>query len=100
MYNLAVILIAGLQCIPSRICGTGVRRVSIRSLLGLDFRKFLIYPSTVRIIRGSPDSLSLRIVNVVTDVAILALSVKPVLGLHLKLSRKLQVLGMFLTGGV
>jgi hypothetical protein len=33
-------------------------------------------------------------------VAILALPVKPVLGLHLKLSRKLQVLGMFLTGGV
>lgn len=42
----------------------------------------------------------LSIINVITDVAILALPVMPVLSLNMKLKRKIQVLGIFLTGGV
>ncbi|KAL2855668.1 hypothetical protein BJX68DRAFT_264022 [Aspergillus pseudodeflectus] len=76
--NLAVILIAGLQCIPLSDLWNGGSSC----------------------INPQPPWFAFSIVNVVTDVAILALPVKPVLGLHLKLSRKLQVLGMFLTGGV
>ncbi|CEL11520.1 hypothetical protein ASPCAL14622 [Aspergillus calidoustus] len=78
MYNLAVILIAGLQCIPLSDLWNGGSSC----------------------INPQPPWFGFSIVNVVTDVAILALPVKPVLSLHLKLSRKLQVLGMFLTGGV
>lgn len=40
------------------------------------------------------------VVNVVTDVAILALPIKPVMGLNMRTKRKLQVLCVFLSGAV
>lgn len=41
-----------------------------------------------------------RIVNVVTDFAILALPIQPVLGLKMRTRRKIQVLSIFLLGGM
>ncbi|KAJ0421460.1 hypothetical protein BJY00DRAFT_300872 [Aspergillus carlsbadensis] len=78
LYNLATILLAGLQCIPLSD----------------------LWNARSSCINPQPSFFGLSIVNVVTDVAIIALPVKPVLGLHLELSRKLQVLALFLTGGV
>lgn len=40
------------------------------------------------------------VVNVVTDFAILALPIQPVLSLQLARSQKIQVLGIFMLGGV
>ena len=40
------------------------------------------------------------IMNIVTDIMILSLPIKPVLGLHMKSARKLQVLGIFALGGM
>ncbi|RAK90255.1 hypothetical protein BO79DRAFT_253672 [Aspergillus costaricaensis CBS 115574] len=78
MYNLAVILIAGLQCIPLSDLWTG----------GLSC------------INTEPPFTGLAIVNIFTDVAILTLPVKPVLNLHMPKTQKVQVLGIFLLGGV
>ncbi|KAL4939926.1 hypothetical protein BDV06DRAFT_224589 [Aspergillus oleicola] len=78
MYNMTVILIAGLQCIPLSDLWTGG-------------------PSCIN---TEPSFTGLAVVNIITDVAILALPIKPVLSLNMKTSRKVQVLGIFLLGGV
>lgn len=38
--------------------------------------------------------------NVITDFAILCLPIQPVLSLNMKLRNKIQVLGIFMTGGM
>ncbi|KAI9045241.1 uncharacterized protein KD926_009655 [Aspergillus affinis] len=78
LYNLAVILIAGLQCIPLSDLWTGGSSC----------------------INTEPPFTGLAVVNIVTDVLILALPVKPVMNLNMKSARKVQVLGIFLLGGV
>ncbi|PWY82518.1 hypothetical protein BO83DRAFT_423337 [Aspergillus eucalypticola CBS 122712] len=78
MYNLAVILIAGLQCIPLSDLWTGGSSC----------------------INTEPPFTGLAIINIFTDVAILTLPVKPVLSLRMPKAQKVQVLGIFLLGGV
>ncbi|PLB44174.1 hypothetical protein P170DRAFT_467920 [Aspergillus steynii IBT 23096] len=78
-YNLAVVFTAAFQCIPLSSMWTGEQG---------------------QCINVSPPYTALAIVNVVTDVAILALPVKPVLGLQMRRGRKIQVLTIFLLGGI
>ncbi|KAB8259684.1 hypothetical protein BDV32DRAFT_123937 [Aspergillus pseudonomiae] len=78
-YNLAVIFVAAFQCIPLSALWTG---------------------QSEKCINTAPPFTALAIVNVVTDIAILAIPVTPVLGLHMNTSRKVQVLTIFLLGGI
>ncbi|KAL4935899.1 hypothetical protein BDV06DRAFT_233877 [Aspergillus oleicola] len=78
-YNMAVIFVAGFQCIPLSSLWTG---------------------QPGQCINTSTPFTTLGITNVVTDFAILALPIQPVLGLQMETRRKIQVLGIFLLGGV
>ncbi|KAJ5116612.1 hypothetical protein N7456_000960 [Penicillium angulare] len=78
-YNVALIFVAAFQCVPLSSLWTGK-------------------PGTC--IDTTPPYVALAIINVITDVAILALPIYPVLKLNMKMKRKIQVLGIFLTGGV
>ncbi|BCS28726.1 uncharacterized protein APUU_70296S [Aspergillus puulaauensis] len=78
-YNLAVIFVAAFQCIPLSSLWTG---------------------KPGQCINVTPPFLALAIVNVVTDFAILALPIQPVLGLKMRTRRKIQVLSIFLLGGI
>ncbi|OJJ07027.1 hypothetical protein ASPVEDRAFT_88293 [Aspergillus versicolor CBS 583.65] len=78
-YNLALIFVAAFQCIPLSSLWTG---------------------KPAQCINVSPPFLTLAIVNVVTDFAILALPIQPVLGLKMRTGRKIQVLSIFLLGGI
>ncbi|PYI04303.1 hypothetical protein BO78DRAFT_398983 [Aspergillus sclerotiicarbonarius CBS 121057] len=78
-YDLAVVFIAALECIPLSSMWTG---------------------KPGRCIDTKGPFTALAIINVLTDVAILALPVKPVLNLNMRLGRKIQVLSIFLLGGV
>ncbi|KAL5343836.1 hypothetical protein BJX70DRAFT_393258 [Aspergillus crustosus] len=78
-YNIAVIFVASFQCIPLSSLWTG---------------------RPGQCIDPSPPFTALAIVNVVTDFAILALPIQPVLRLQMKTRRKIQVLSIFLLGGI
>ncbi|KAL4877583.1 hypothetical protein BJY04DRAFT_221955 [Aspergillus karnatakaensis] len=77
-YNFAIVLVVSFECIPLSSLWTGKPGTCIDTST----------PFTI-----------LAVVNILTDVAILALPVKPVLGLQMKPKRKLQVLSIFLLGG-
>ncbi|KAI2618478.1 hypothetical protein GGR54DRAFT_640600 [Hypoxylon sp. NC1633] len=78
-YNLALIFVSAFECIPLSSLWTGEPGKCIRTL-------------QVHAILG--------IVNIVTDVGILALPIRPVLLLRLTLTQRIQVCGIFLLGGV
>ncbi|KAL4860744.1 hypothetical protein BDV12DRAFT_208892 [Aspergillus spectabilis] len=78
-YNIGLIFVAAFQCIPLSSLWTG---------------------KPGQCIDPSPPFTALAIVNVVTDFAILALPIQPVLGLNMKTHRKIQVLSIFFLGGI
>ncbi|TGJ84189.1 hypothetical protein E0Z10_g4573 [Xylaria hypoxylon] len=78
-YNLALIFVTAFECIPLSSLWTGAPATCFDTL---------------------PPFTTLGIVNVVTDVGILALPIRHVLLLHLSLTRRIQVLGIFLLGAV
>ncbi|KAI9035507.1 uncharacterized protein KD926_003435 [Aspergillus affinis] len=78
-YNVALAFVAAFQCVPFSSMWTG----EPGKCIGISV------PFTI-----------FAVVNVVTDFAILALPVKPVLELHMRRNRKIQVLTIFLLGGM
>ncbi|PLB44809.1 hypothetical protein P170DRAFT_512954 [Aspergillus steynii IBT 23096] len=78
-YNVALAFVAAFQCVPFSSMWTG----EPGKCIGISV------PFTI-----------FAVVNVVTDFAILALPVKPVLKLHMRRNRKIQVLTIFLLGGI
>ncbi|KAI0432394.1 hypothetical protein F5Y09DRAFT_329720 [Xylaria sp. FL1042] len=78
-YNLALILVAAFECIPLSSLWTGNPGNCINTL---------------------PPFTTLGIVNVVTDVGILALPIRYVILLRLSLTRRIQVCGIFLSGAL
>jgi hypothetical protein len=79
LYNLALILVTALQCIPLSAMWTGEPGRCIDTL---------------------PPFTTLGIINVVTDVAILALPIRYVLQLRLSVTERIQICGIFLLGAV
>ncbi|KAI0521564.1 hypothetical protein F5B22DRAFT_542837 [Xylaria bambusicola] len=78
-YNLALIFVTALECIPLSALWTG---------------------EPARCFDTVPPFTTLGIVNVVTDVGILALPIRHIFSLHLSLTRRVQVCGIFLLGAV
>ncbi|GAD93053.1 hypothetical protein SS1G_07095 [Paecilomyces variotii No. 5] len=78
-YNMAVIFVAGFQCIPLSSLWTGQPGTCIDTKL----------PFTI-----------LAVINTLTDIAILGLPVRYVVNLRMQATRKVQVLAIFLLGGV
>ncbi|KAI0436030.1 hypothetical protein F4803DRAFT_573064 [Xylaria telfairii] len=78
-YNMGVVFVAAFMCIPLSSLWTGAPGKCIDLLLALTI---------------------LGIINVVTDFAILALPIRPVLLLRLPLTRRIQLCCIFLLGAV
>ncbi|KAI0162929.1 hypothetical protein BJ166DRAFT_281161 [Pestalotiopsis sp. NC0098] len=78
-YNLALIFTTTLQCVPLSSMWTGAPGKCFETL---------------------PPFTALGIVNVVTDVGILALPVRHIVHLRLRVTQRVQVCGIFLLGGV
>ncbi|KAI0799441.1 hypothetical protein GGR55DRAFT_480358 [Xylaria sp. FL0064] len=78
-YNLALIFVTAFECIPLSSLWTGAPGNCINTL---------------------PPFTVLGIVNVVTDVGILALPIRYILLLRLSLTRRIQVCGIFLLGAL
>ncbi|KAL8945985.1 MAG: hypothetical protein Q9222_007558 [Ikaeria aurantiellina] len=79
-YNLALILVGALECIPLSTLWT--------------------HKPGGTCIDTVPPFTALAVINVVTDFLILALPVKFVWNLHMRRTRKIQVCGIFLLGGL
>ncbi|KAH8424139.1 uncharacterized protein LDX57_001893 [Aspergillus melleus] len=75
-YNLSVIFVASFKCIPLSVFWTGNSKKCV----------------------DNPPPFA--VFNVITDFAILALPIQPVLGLRMRRTRKMQVLTIFLLGGI
>ncbi|KAI0554236.1 hypothetical protein F4679DRAFT_579845 [Xylaria curta] len=78
-YNVALVLVTALQCIPLSALWTGEPAKYINTL---------------------PPFTMLRVINVVTDVIILILPVRQVLKLYLSRIRRIQLSGIFLLGAL
>ncbi|KAI1377943.1 hypothetical protein F4677DRAFT_30799 [Hypoxylon crocopeplum] len=78
-YNLALIFVTAFQCVPLSSMWTGLPGKCIDTL---------------------PPFTTLGIVNVVTDVGILALPIRHIILLRLSVTQRIQVCGIFLLGGV
>ncbi|KAI0376105.1 hypothetical protein F5Y04DRAFT_267193 [Hypomontagnella monticulosa] len=78
-YDLALIFVAAFQCIPLSSMWTGVPGKCYNTV---------------------PPFTTLGIVNVVTDVGILALPIPHILQLRLTVTQRIQLCGIFLLGGV
>ncbi|KAK9777710.1 putative Integral membrane protein [Seiridium cardinale] len=78
-YNLALIFVTAFECIPLSSIWTGAPGKCIETL---------------------PPFTTLGIINVVTDVGILALPVRHIMQLRLNITQRIQVCGMFLLCGL
>ncbi|PLB51344.1 hypothetical protein P170DRAFT_474887 [Aspergillus steynii IBT 23096] len=89
LYNIALVLVVSLQCIPLSSIWTD------RPGRCIDKSK-----PTTALAQVAPFHTTHCAINLFTDVATFAIPIKPVLGLKMRITRKLQVLAAFLLGGI